>query len=283
MPFTHLRTLTQSAIDRVRDARHDYTRDATNGPFLNSQHRRIVRTLGPDAKPHYAWGVLQGLALAKALGTSRVSVAEFDVAGGAGLVALEQISAIAGPAFGIDIDVYGFDAGTGLPNLDDYRDAPNLFTPRSFPMDEEKLRSRLSRAHLLLGDVGLTVQQYAEVSPRPAPLAFVAFDLDLYSSTRRALRIFDAVHGAFLPRVYCYFDDTLGLTYNEHGGVLLAIREFNNDHDDRKISQIRGLRYYVSRQFQNSYWTESLYLFHDFQHPDYNRHDGTVRAERMDL
>src|SRR5262245_39831350 len=46
--------------------------------FLEKKQRR----------PHLAWGALQGVNLAKALGLSRVSFVEFGVAGGNGLTAL---------------------------------------------------------------------------------------------------------------------------------------------------------------------------------------------------
>jgi hypothetical protein len=54
---------------------------------------------------------LQGAHLAKALGIKRVSVIEFGVAGGNGLVALDRIAEKVEQALGIDIDVYGFDTG----------------------------------------------------------------------------------------------------------------------------------------------------------------------------
>ena len=42
------------------------------------------------------------------------------------------------------------------------------------------------------------------------PVGFVAFDLDYYSSTVAALKIFDGPHETHLPRVHCYFDDLAG-------------------------------------------------------------------------
>jgi hypothetical protein len=61
----------------------------------------------------------------------------------------------------------------------------------------------------------------------PYPVGFVAFDLDYYSSTTVAFRVFEKEH---LPRVHCYFDDTIwpeSAYHNEYIGELCAIREFN--------------------------------------------------------
>jgi hypothetical protein len=75
----------------------------------------------------YIWGVLQGVALGKVLGMDRVSVLEFGVAGGRGLLALEHIAASVEEMLKIQIDVYGFDTATGLPKPQDYRDCPNVW------------------------------------------------------------------------------------------------------------------------------------------------------------
>src|SRR5215471_14014645 len=58
------------------------------------------------AKAPYIWGVLQGCALGKVLGLSRVSVMEFGVASGAGLLSLERIAERAEKSIGIEIEVY---------------------------------------------------------------------------------------------------------------------------------------------------------------------------------
>jgi hypothetical protein len=179
------------------------------------------------------------------------------------------------------VDLFGFDAGTGLPELVDFRDSPNLFRAGTFPMDENALRQRLTRSELILGNVASTISSFIESAP--SPIAFVSFDLDLYSSTSDALKVFDASPDALLPRVYCYFDDTIGLTHSEFAGALLSISEYNQSHESRKIAQIRSLKHFVSKQFSTEYWTESFYLLHVFDHPEYNQSDGIVRAQRMDL
>jgi hypothetical protein len=78
-------------------------------------------------------------------------------------------------------------------------------------MDERKLRARLHRADLRLGDVAQTVREL--MSSDFAPIGFVANDLDLYTSTRDSLAIFEAKPERLLPRVTMYFDDLFGYPY----------------------------------------------------------------------
>ena len=111
--------------------------------WLNCIFAELLQDKSAAQRPWYTWGVLQGARLAKVLGIDRVSVIEFGVAGGNGLVSLERIAEKVGGMFGVAIDTYGFDSGGGLPKPLDYRDCPNLFSPGHYPMDQEKLRKRL--------------------------------------------------------------------------------------------------------------------------------------------
>ncbi len=86
---------------------------------------------------------------------------EIGVAGGNGLVALERAAALAGERLGVEVETYGFDTGQGLPPPRDHRDAPFIMDRGDFPMDVAALRSRLSRAELVLGDVRETIPGFA--------------------------------------------------------------------------------------------------------------------------
>ena len=93
-----------------------------------------------------------------------------------------------------------------------------------------------------LGPVEDTVRNFCELE-NPAPIGFIAFDLDYYSSTRSALSLLAAPHNYLLPRVLCYFDDTVGdidMAINEYTGELLAIREFNDCREDIKLAPVRA-------------------------------------------
>jgi len=207
----------------------------------------------------YVWPSIQAAKLAKHLGFDRVSFIEFGVAGGHSLLKLEAIAKTLADYFEINIDVYGFDSGTGMPPPRDYRDMPNLWSIGSFGMDVGKLQQRLTGAQLMLGPVGERVSSFLQGSP--APVAFAAFDLDYYSSTMEAFRLFDAEHNLLLPRVHCYFDDILGYSICEFNGELLAITDFNAAHPLRKVAAIRGIRYFVPERFANLMW-ENLHAPH---------------------
>ena len=229
----------------------------------------------------YIWGMLQAAHLAEALGIPRISVVEFGVAGGNGLVALERIAAQLEPVFKVAIDVIGFDTGAGLPPPQDYRDIPNLCDAGDYRMDVDVLRARLQRARLILGPIARTVPEF--LATEAAPVGFVSIDVDYYSSTVDSLRLFEGAHGRVLPRVMCYLDDILGFTHSEFTGELLAVREFNDRHPARKISALPGLRYFLEGDLRFEAWTERLFFAHFFEHPLYARNDGLIRVRRLAL
>jgi hypothetical protein len=240
------------------------------GPFAFQYPFWETMAAETSSRPQYQWGTLCAAALAKALGHDRVSVVELGVAGGNGLIELERVAADASAASGVVVEVHGFDSGVGLPKPTDYRDLPQMWDEGAYGMDEAALRRRLTTAHLHIGPVAETVPAF--VAGGPAPIGFISFDLDLYSSTRDAMALFDADTSAVLPRVVCYFDDIIGFSHSDFAGERLAIAEYNADHEARKISKIYGLRYILDI---DRWWTEMMYMWHDFGHPRYCEFDGT--------
>src|SRR4029077_15658980 len=73
-------------------------------------------------RPHYAFGVKQAIYLASRLKYPKVSVIEFVAATGGGLLASQAYANALGKQAGIEVEVYGFDTGVGLPPASDYRD-----------------------------------------------------------------------------------------------------------------------------------------------------------------
>jgi hypothetical protein len=219
--------------------------------------------------PQYAYGVYWSAMLAARLKLPRITVIELGVAGGRGLVALEDASALIEREVGVGIDVVGFDTGEGMPAPTDYRDLPHTWGGGFYRMDQDKLRARLKRARLILGDVGTTTRRWLESEQR-APIGFVSFDMDYYTSTKAALCLFEGPEPTHLPRVHCHFDDVLASPtscMNEYVGELLAIREFNEGHPQRKICRIAGMHIHRPRR---ELWHEQTYAFHNFAHSQYN-------------
>jgi hypothetical protein len=220
-------------------------------------------------KPAYAYGIYHAAELAKKLGHDRLSVIEFGVASGHGLLIMEQRAAEVEQIFGIKIEVYGFDTGSGLPPASDYRDLPNVWSYGQFEMDEPKLRQKLSRAHLVIGNVLETVKQFSAMNP--APVGFVSFDMDYYSSTIAGMKLFEGQNKLFLPRILCYFDDIVGT--NHYVGELLAIKDFNLANKMKKIDAIHG---FGRTRNVSSVWNDALMTLHMFEHPHYSVHVGDI-------
>lgn len=236
---------------------------------------------GIDPYPQYVYGTYFAAVLASRLHVPEITAVELGVAGGRGLLALERASLEIERTLGVNIEIVGFDSGKGMPPPQDYRDLPHVWDRGFYRMEEEKLRSRLTRAELVLGDVAETSAQWLQHAH--APIGFVAFDLDYYSSTKAALALFEGETHSHLPRVYCYFDDVaLGplACMNEYMGELLAIREFNDSHSERKICRIEQVRLHRERWEP---WQGNMYAFHDFAHPQYNTPVFSGEKEQLPL
>lgn len=216
-------------------------------------------------RPHYGYCIYQSLRLAHALGYKKISIIEFGVAGGKGLLNIEHHVKQLQKIVNIEVEIYGFDLGSGLPTPKGYKDSPYLWKKGFYQMDIPKLKNRLRSAKLVLGEIKKTLKDF-----KCAPVACVLFDLDYYSSTMDAFEIFDKPH---LPRVFCYFDDAFGSDValrNEYTGELRAINEFNK----KKQMKIVQLKEDIS-------YRHRVFIMHDFKHPQYNiyvnfQDDGSV-------
>jgi hypothetical protein len=231
----------------------------------------------------YVYGVVQAASLARQLKLPAMTVLELGVAGGNGLVELERLCPEIGAENQLRIRIVGFDLGSGMPQPVDYRDMPYIWQRGFFKMDEARLRSRLTSAELILGDI-------AEMGPSfmasiPPPIGFISFDLDYYSSTMAAMRgLLNHAPEFYLPRVFCYFDDTVGPheeLHSEFTGELLAIREFNETGQYRKLAKINGLRYKLLPHEEP--WVNGMYVLHIFDHPQYNQYVFTQPDRQFHL
>lgn len=221
-------------------------------------------------RPQYGYCVFNAAKLARQLGQKKISVIEFGIGGGDGLVNLEMHAIQAKKYLGVEVEVYGFDRGEGLPEPQDYRDMPYNWRRGLYRMNEQALRQRLHFSQLIIGDVADTVPTFFQ-NHKPAPIAALMMDLDFYSSTREALLIFDSEKCWFLPRVFLYFDDLLGgekELYCDFTGERLAIREFNHNHEHQKICETHYLK--LDHPYYGD-WRHAIYIYHDFLHDDYNK------------
>lgn len=223
---------------------------------------------GAVPRTHYGYCIYNAAQLAKKLGYKNISIIEFGVAEGNGLLDIEYHVEEIKKEIDLGIEVYGFDRESGLPKPLDYRDLPYHWKEGFFRMDKEKLQEKLNFSKLVIGDVKETCTSFF-ASYKPAPIGCVFFDLDYYSSTVDAFKIFDADAGNYMPRVFCYFDDVLGNEtelYNEFTGELLAIQNFNIKNPHKKIAKAK---YFVTPRSIPAPWHHQIFIFHDFLHPAY--------------
>jgi hypothetical protein len=240
--------------------------------------RGTEELLAAGVRPNYGWCVLHAASVARHLGLPRISVLEFGVAGGNGLLALEAAASFAS-GDGLEVEVHGFDTGGGLPAPVDARDTPYVHAQGQFPMDEAALRGRLSaRTSLHLGLVGETLPGFAG-----APVGFVALDLDFHSSTVDALALFDLPAERLMPRVMVYVDDAVGYPWGDTNGPRAAIAAFNSTRTSRVLDVLYGMRHLVPRASFDSRWPEALWLAHVYDHPRYAEDEGVALSTRLDL
>jgi hypothetical protein len=224
--------------------------------------------LGAVERPWYGWTVYNAALQARALGIKEIAALEFGVAGGQGLLCLENHVEEVERTTGIKISVWGFDAGSGLPDTKDYRDLLYVWPPNSFEMDFKELSKRLRRERLVIGDVRETIVDFMQ-RPEIPTVGAVMFDLDLYTSTAAALAILEVPDERILPRALCYFDDIMGGPENlccDQTGERLAIVEFNQrNHGRIHLGLANGFK-----GRSPEYWHDQVYACHRFAHPQYN-------------
>lgn len=230
---------------------------------------------GLEERGAYAYCLYHAAALAARLGVPRISVLEFGVAGGNGLMALERIAEglRRDGALPVEVEIYGFDTGAGMPPPEGAEDLPYWFRESQYAMNQDALRARLTRAQLEIGPVRETVPAFL-ARGTAAPVGAMLIDVDYYSSTRDCLRIFDtaALAERFLPRVHLYLDDVIGQEwemYGPHSGLLKAVEEFNATHADKAIHLNQNLRPHAHLPYRYQ-----IYYAHLFSHPQYGSYVG---------
>ncbi|MDR3538133.1 MAG: hypothetical protein P4L71_16690 [Acetobacteraceae bacterium] len=237
-------------------------------------------------RQQFAFPILYAAEQAAARNIRRISIVEFGVASGSGLLNMCTIAADVMRATGVEIEVYGFDSTTGMPTPIDHRDHPEHWQEGDFPMDVDRLQQALPPfAHLLIGDVESTIPAFLATLSPEAPLAFVSLDLDYYSSTKKALEAFKGPPGLYMPSVVVYLDDIVEDSTNPWCGENLAIREFNEETELRKIAPFPLLR--TKRIFKNARWIDQIYLLqvldHEERRPKIRRQGHTLPNEYIAL
>jgi hypothetical protein len=231
--------------------------------------------------PHYAFGIYEAALRAKELNFSKITVIEFGVANGRGLLAMVKYADKIAAALNIEIQVIGFDSGEGMPKHEGYKDHPELYVQGDFPMqDPTNLRKLLpDTARLIIAN--LNSDDWTKYVAEDAPIGFISVDVDYYSST---INLFKHLHtievNKILPNALFYLDDVYLDNHNPYQGELLAMNEFNQASTVRKFDP-----YYIKlkqkQKFYNEPWLSQIYQFHSFDHPirskPYRKEDENAR------
>ena len=212
----------------------------------------------------YAYGILAAADLAKSHNINKISIIEFGVASGNGLLNMCYIADKVTKLTGVEFEIFGFDTGEGMPAPLDYRDHPEKYFTGDYPPinQENLLKSLPENAKLILGDIINSMEEIEKQITHP--IAFVSVDVDYYYSTVDCLKIFEKNKNLYLPYVFTYFDDIYNIDHNDYCGELLAINEFNMRNTLRKISKATMLN--QTRIFRRSPWSHQIYLTHIFDH-----------------
>lgn len=216
-------------------------------------------------RPPYAFGVWLATLQAQRLGLKKLQVFEFGVAHGNGLINLCNICDTITLSTDIEFDIYGFDSDVGMPKLEGYKDHPELWHEGQFKSDHNAIRSKLPpNATLISGNIQDTIASFCSSKlNKENPVGFVSIDVDLYTSTISVFELFKHSANNYLPATILYFDDINDLlTNNKWCGEMLAIREFNECHDLRKMEEMR-----IRQNHPPAGWHDHIYGLHVLDHP----------------
>ena len=236
-----------------------------------------------DALPYsqYATGLQTACRYADTFGEKKFTAIEFGVAGGNGLLALARHAQQIKRHTGIEVDVVGFDTGIGLPAIEEWRDAPWLYSPGDYPGDPSALRKRLQgRAELVLGDVRHTFREWLR-GERRAPIGFISIDVDYYSSTAEILdNLASCAAETLLPIASVYFDDILCFGVPRCAGELAAVEEFNRNNSTRQFDRADWVSEF--RPYRDALWLQRLFDLYSFDHAKM-KCTSSRQARRLDL
>ena len=221
-------------------------------------------------KPHYESILYEACLEAKKLGINQVSVIELGVAGGAGIVSLEKYKKKIEKVLDINIKIYGFDMGSGLPKIEADEDLPFLWRKGLYNIDKAALEKKVN-SKIFYGDVKNTVDDFVKINKNN--ICCIFFDLDLYTSTINFLNQIPKIKDHLLPRVLCYFDDVYVFEnyINQFNGVFKAIDEFNKNFSEFKL----GYSVDHFKNFKFPLARTSIYTLHSFKNRLYKKYIST--------
>lgn len=254
---------------------------------INGIRRRQIRSFrvkekhGLVNRPAYAYGMLRAADLASYFGKREVTICEFGVAQGAGLLNMIELAQEITQETGVKFRIYGFDTGEGLTEIVGYKDHPEIWSQGDYPMfnKAELINKIQGRAELIIGDIQHTIDDFVSTQlDADAPLGFVSVDVDIYTPSKHALKCLQARPELYVPAVSVYLDDVSTFFSNRWCGELAAVDEFNVENALRKIDVDRTLP--GSRTDRGSIWHNRMYVCHVLDHDARTRVDANRGTKR---
>lgn len=218
-------------------------------------------------RPSYGYGILRAAQVGKFFGYEQVTICEFGVAHGNGLLSMIELAEKITTATGMKFRIVGFDTGVGLPKFSGYKEHSEVWSKGDFALvDTELLKQKIKgRAELVLGDIKDTVCGFLKTVSHSSPIGFISVDVDLYSAACASLLSLTGPAESYLPAVGAYFDDVGFYFCNRWCGELAAIEEFNATNEFRKIDMDRTLP--GRRPVKFARWYPQMYACHILDHP----------------
>ena len=247
------------------------------GIFSSQQYYLSLIKCGRLPRPHYALGVFLSAYLAKELNIRKISILEFGCWKGEGLFDLEIFVNDIEKIIDVEIEIYGFEGGEGLPESNDYKDRLYQFSPGDMKTGDANYFNALQRAKTFFGEFKETVIEFGNSDH--APIGCIFNDADYFSSTLDSFEVLKNPK-KLLPKTYLYFDD---INFSSSfTGELGAINQFNK-LNELKIEKIPELAEYLSLHWKKWHILgKRFFLVHNFHHEKYNkRHTNPVLASRI--
>ncbi|AIQ95500.1 hypothetical protein EW14_1489 [Prochlorococcus sp. MIT 0604] len=215
----------------------------------------------------YAFGIKEAFTLANIEKVDKILIIEFGVASGSGLFNMSYIASKLSRIYKVDYEIIGFDTGVGMPKPLDYKDHPEKYREGDFPSLKLKNTKLPEKTRVIYGEISGTIDKFVEKHKlNDNVIGFVSLDVDYYSSTKEALKIFNMPASNYLSRTPIYNDDESHLDHNDYCGALLAINEFNKNNELRKFSKMHNLR--NKGIFKNASFLDQMYFYHVLDHEE---------------
>ena len=75
----------------------------------------------------------------------------------------------------------------------------------------------------------------------------------------------------------------MGMSCSDFNGERLAISEFNEEHQMRKLSPIHGLRFLLRKKYSDKSWLEKSYMAHILDNNAYVQYDGLQKRKELPI